>query len=283
VRVVLHRDLEGEPKTVTVRRSPTGKWYVTIACKWEPTALTPATEPVGIDVGLAQFATFSTGERIENPRFFRTEAKALAQAQRRLAKDAKGTPERRKCRKAVARVHERVRGKRQNFAHQESRKIVDRFQVMAVEDLSVKQMVRNHCLAKSISDAAWSEFLAMVRVKAGWAERVFVAVNPAYTSQQCSRCGHRQTMPLSERVYRCPDCSLELDRDVNAARRILSLGLQALGLLPESLPLERRGAVTDAEAGMMDAAHLLTVGSLSINIPIDWGYTQLMGQSGFAL
>jgi putative transposase len=237
VRVVLHRPLEGEPKTVCVRRSSTGKWYVTLACEWEPTALDPTPEQVGIDVGLVSFATFSTDERIENPRFFRAEEKALAKAGRRLSKEAKGTPKRRKRRKVVARVHERTRWRRQNFAHQESRKIVNRFQVIAVEDLSVNRMVHNHCLAKSISDAAWAEFASMVRVKAEWAGRRFVAVNPAYTSQECSRCGHRQKLPLSERVYHCPCCLLERDRDLNAALNILRLGLQALGLVPRSLPL----------------------------------------------
>src|SRR5262249_49335459 len=122
VRVVLHRELEGTPKTVCVRRSSTGKWYVTIACNWEPTRLPEVSGPVGIDVGLASFATFSTGEVIENPRFFRAEERALAKAQRRLAREAKGTPGRRKRRKIVARVHERTRWRRQNFAHQGSRK-----------------------------------------------------------------------------------------------------------------------------------------------------------------
>jgi putative transposase len=237
VRVVRHRRLEGTPKTACIRRSSTGKWYVTIACEWEPAALPEMPEQVGIDVGLTAFAAFSTGEAIENPRFFRQEEKALAKAQRRLAKEAKETPKRRKRRKVVARVHERTRFRRGNFVHQESRKIVNRFQVIAIEDLSVNRMVHNHCFAKSIMDAAWAAFASMVRVKAEWAGRAFVAVNPAYTSQDCSRCGHRQKMPLSERIYRCPCCLLEMDRDLNAARSILRLGLQALGLVPRSLSL----------------------------------------------
>jgi putative transposase len=237
VRVVLHREIEGEPKTVCVRRSSTGKWYVTIACEWEPTALDPTPEHVGIDVGLASFATFSTGEAIENPRFFRTEEKALAQVQRRLAKEAKGTPRRRKRRKVVARVHERIRFRRKDFSHQQSRKIINRFQVIAVEDLSINRMVHNHCLAKSISDAAWAEFASIVSVKAEWAGRSFIAINPAYTSQDCSRCGYRQKMPLSERTYVCSCCHLELDRDLNAALNILRLGLQALGLWSQEATL----------------------------------------------
>jgi putative transposase len=237
VRVVLHRPLEGAPKTVCIRRSRTGKWYVTLSCEWEPTALPETPEQVGLDVGLTAFATLSTDERVDNPRFFRQEEKALAKAQRGLEKAAKGTRERRKRGKAVARVHERTRFRRQNFAHQESRKLVDRFQVIAIEDLSVNRMVQNHCLAKSIADAAWAAFTAMVRVKAEWAGRAFVAVNPAYTSQDCSGCGHRQKMPLSERVYACPCCHLERDRDLNAALNILRLGLQALGLWPQEATL----------------------------------------------
>ncbi len=238
VRVVLHRPLEGTPKSVCIRRSATGKWYVTFSCEWDPTPLPTSLEQTGIDMGLASFAILSTGETIENPRFFRHEEQALVSAARKLAKEAKGTPKRRKRRKVVARTHERTRWKRQDFAHQNSRRIVNRFQVIAVEDLSVNRMVHNHCLAKSISDAAWAAFAAMLSFKAAWAGRSFIAVNPAYTSQDCSRCGHRQKMALSERTYRCPCCRLELDRDHNAARNILAVGLHGAGLRPwEDAPL----------------------------------------------
>jgi putative transposase len=232
VRVVLHRPLEGMPKTVCIRRSSTGKWYVSFSCEWEPTPLPASSESVGIDVGLASFATLSAGERVANPRFFRQEEKALAKAQRKLAQEVKDTPKRRKQRKVVARVHERTRWKRQDFAHQESRKLVNRFGFIAVEELSVNRMVHNHCLAKSISDAAWAAFVAMLSVKAGWAGRSFLAVSPAYTSQDCSRCGHRQKLPLRERTFCCPCCGLELDRDHNAALNILLVGLHEAGLWP---------------------------------------------------
>jgi putative transposase len=102
--------------------------------------------------------------------------------------------------------------------------------VIAVEDLSVNRLVHNHCLAKSISDAAWAAFAALLSFKAAWAGRSFIAINPAYTSQDCSRCGHRQKLSLSDRTYRCPCCNLELDRDHNAAQNILALGLLAMGL-----------------------------------------------------
>lgn len=229
VKAVIHRPLEGTVKTCCVKRTSTGKWYVTFSCEVEDAPLPASESAVGIDVGLAAFATMSDGSEIANPRFFRTDEKALAKAQRRLSKEEKGTPARRKRRKPVARIHERIAHRRKDFAHQHSRMIVNQHGTIAVEDLSVNRMVHNHCLAKSISDAAWSQFAAFLSYKAASAGRRYVAVNPSYTSQDCSRCGHRQKMPLSERVYQCPCCHLMLSRDVNAARNILTLGLQGIG------------------------------------------------------
>ncbi len=234
VRVVLHRPVEGVIKTCTIRRSSTGKWYVMFSCEWEPTPLPANAEAVGIDAGLHSFATLSTGEQIENPRFFRQEEKALAKAQRKLSKSKEGTPERKKYRKVVARIHERIVWKRNNFIHQHSRRTVNRFGIIAVENIHVNRMLHNHCLAKSISDAAWSRFFQLLAYKAEWAGRQFVAVNPAYTSQDCSNCEHQKKMRLSERVFNCPWCGISLDRDHNASLNILALGLQGLGISPGS-------------------------------------------------
>ena len=189
---------------------------------------------VGIDVGLKTFASLSTGEEIANPRFFRKEEKALAKVQRKHSKLAKGTPERKKHRKVIARVHERIHFRRDNFTHQESRSIVDRFGVICVEDLTVNRMMHNHCLTKSIADASWSAFFSQLAAKAEEAGRTLVKVNPAYTSQTCSVCGHRQKMPLDVRIFDCPCCHVQLDRDLNAAKNICGLGLQALGLSVEA-------------------------------------------------
>jgi putative transposase len=233
VEVVLHCPLEGMPKTATIKRSSTGKWYAAISCEWEPTPLPRNDSAVGMDVGLTTFATLSDGSQIENPRFFRQEEQALARASRRLSKAEKGTPLRRRHRKVVARVHERVRCRRHNFTHQHSRRIVNQHGTIAVEDLRVNRMVRNHCLAKSISDAAWAEFSQLLACKAAWAGRRFVAVNPAYTSQTCSACGNRlppdKRLGLNERVFDCPCCNLHIDRDLNASLNILALGLQSIG------------------------------------------------------
>jgi putative transposase len=240
VKIVLHRPMPGKVKTCTIHRSSTGKWYACFSVECEPERLPDRPEQVGIDVGLKTFATLSTGEEIENPHFFRKEEKALAKVQRKHSKLAKGTPERRKHRKAVARVHERIAWRRENFTHQQSRSIVDRFGTIAVEDLTVNRMIHNHCLAKSIADASWSAFFAQLSSKAEEAGRKFVKVNPAYTSQTCSRCGHRQKMPLSERVFDCSCCHVQLDRDLNAALNIRGLGLQGLGLSVE-VPAFMRG------------------------------------------
>jgi putative transposase len=230
VKILLHRPIEGTPKTATVMRSRTGKWYVCFSCECAEPAPLPATgQPVGIDVGLKAFATLSDGQEIANPRFFRLEEHALAKAQRRLSKEEQGTAERAVRRKIVARVHERITWRRSDFTHQHSRRIVNTFDLIAVEDLSVNRMAHNHCLAKSIHDVAWSQFANLLAYKAAWAGRRFVAVNPAYTSQDCSQCGHRKTdLTLADRTYICLCCGVVLDRDRNASLNILAVGQHCL-------------------------------------------------------
>src|SRR6266487_5102590 len=236
IKMVSHRPIKGTLKTCTISRSSTGKWYVCFSVECEPERLPYTPEQVGIDVGLKTFATLSDASQIENPRFIRREEKALAKVQRKHSKLAKGTPQRRKHRKAVARVHERIAFRRENFTHQQSRQIIDRFGVICVEGLTVNRMVHTHCLAKSISDAAWSQFFGQLSCKAEEAGRAFVKVNPAYTTQDCSRCHHRQPMPLGERTYRCPCCHLVIDRDHNASLNIRALGLQSIGTQPVEAP-----------------------------------------------
>jgi putative transposase len=229
VKVVLHRPLDDMPKTATIRRSRTGKWSVSFSCECaQPIPLPPTGADVGIDVGLKTFATLTEGDPIENPHFFRVEERALARAQRRLAKAEEGTPERAERRKVVARVHERTRWRRGDFAHQHSRCIVNQIDLIAVEDVSFNRMRHTHCLAKRIADAAWTQFAVSLSHKATWASRRSVAVHPADTSQDSSGCGHRQPLSLADRIYTCPCCGLVLDRDLNAARNILAVGRQCL-------------------------------------------------------
>jgi putative transposase len=228
IKIRMHRSIQGTIKTLTIRRLATGKWYASFSCDVVDTPLPESTEVVGIDVGLSSFATLSTEEKIDNPRFFRTDEKSLVRAQRNLSKLEKGTPERQKSRKVVSHIHERITNRRNNFTHQESRKIVNRFGIICVEDIHVNRMVHNHCLAKSIMDVAWGQFDSYLSYKAESAGRKFVAINPSYTTQDCSRCGHRQIIPLSERTYHCSCCDLTIDRDYNASLNILARGLASL-------------------------------------------------------
>jgi putative transposase len=237
IKAKIHRPIIGKIKTCCIRRTSTGKWFATLSCDIEGTPLPKSKEYVGIDVGLESFATLSIDKHISNPRFFRTDEKALAKAQRKMSKFEKGTSERRKARKVVSHIHERIANRRNNFAHQESRKIINQFGVIAVEDINTNRMLHNHCLAKSISDASWGQFIAYLAYKAENAGRKFVAVNPSYTSQDCSSCGHRQKIPLSTRTYVCPCCNLSINRDLNASLNILSIGLDTLGVVPRSLRL----------------------------------------------
>ncbi|HEX4206098.1 MAG TPA: transposase [Ktedonobacteraceae bacterium] len=241
VKMVRHREIKGTPKTAIVKRTPTGKWFVSISVELsekevQEKRLPPSKEEVGVDVGLKTFVYLSTQEEIANPRFFRAEEASLAGAQRKLAQAPKGTNERKKKRKIVARIHERTANRRKNFIEQEVSKLVVRFGFIAVEALVVRNMVKNPKLAKSIADASWSMFFARLQAKAEEAGRQVVRVNPAYTSQTCSACGHRQPMPLSVRVYECPQCGLVIHRDHNGSLNILANGLQACGRAGRVVP-----------------------------------------------
>jgi len=242
VKVKLHRELCGGgplgAKTVCIRRAAGNKWYVTISCapSGHPPLLPLPYEPkaVGIDVGLQTFATLSTGEKIANPRFFKGEQKALAIAQRRMEKFAKGTPERSKRRLIVSRIHTRIANKRSNFAHQVARQLVNTYGTIVFEKLAVIDMMANHTkvfgnkLNKSIADIAWSQLAQFTAYKAADAGRLFLQVDPRNTSKKCSRCSALVPKDLGVRIHDCPHCGLVLDRDHNAAINILALGLQGV-------------------------------------------------------
>lgn len=228
VKIKTHRPIEGKIKTLTITRTSTGKWYACLTVEVEAEPLPVSIEAVGVDVGLKTFATLSTGEEIANPRFFRVEEKELAKAQRKMDAAKKGSPERKKRRKVVARIHERIANKRRDFAHKESRKLVNRFALIVFENLNISGMLKNHCLAKSIADAAWSQLVSYTQYKAEDAGRKCIQVNPRNTSQMCSGCGEIVEKSLSVRLHDCPGCGLVLDRDHNAAINILALGLQSI-------------------------------------------------------
>jgi putative transposase len=229
IKIKLHRAILGEIKRLTIRRMPTGKWFVSFLLEVEPDEPLPETGlSIGIDVGLKSFITLSNGEHVDNPRFFVHEEKALAKAQRRLSQAAKGTPDRAKSLKVVHRVHERITNKREDFVQKISLDLVKAYDLIAFEDLFIRGMIKNHCLAKHIADAAWDKLITTTSYKAEWAGKRVELVNPSNTSQICSGCGQMVQKDLSERVHRCSFCGLTLDRDHNAARNILRLGLQSV-------------------------------------------------------
>jgi len=234
IRVKMHRPIVGKIKTCALRRNPSGDWTVSFSCEVDVQPKAATDKSVGIDVGLTHFATFSDGQKIENPRFFKKAQKVLIKEQRKLSKLEKGTKERRKQGKIVAKVHERIANQRKDFCHKESKKIIDQYQYICIEDLNIKKMMRSSTFAKSIADASWNQFLQILSYKAEEAGRKIGFVNPAYTTQECFKCGYREKKELSQRLHCCTNCGYSTSRDFNAAQNIWALGLDGLGVLPRS-------------------------------------------------
>lgn len=222
VKVKLHRPIEGAIKTVTVKRE-CGKWYVCFSVECDAQPLPAPLEKVGVDVGLSAFATLSDGTEIDNPHYYREAQKTLRKAQRKVARRKRGSKRRRKAVELLQRAHTHVKNQRADFHHKESRKLVNNYGVIAVEDLNVKGLASG-MLAKSITDAGWSSFINVLMYKAECAGRKLIKVDPRGTTQTCSGCGSHVPKTLSQRVHKCV-CGLELSRDENAARNILALGL----------------------------------------------------------
>ena len=216
------------PSTVTVSLDAAGRWFVSLLCEDPSIKPLPATDTaVGIDVGLDHLLTLSTGEKIANPRHERRDRARLAKAQRELARKAKGDgANRAKARRKAARIHARITDRRRDGLHKLTSKLVRENQTLVIEDLTVRNMVKNRSLARTISDAAWSEFRSMLEYKAAWYGREVIAVDRWFPSSKlCSACGALQDeMPLSVRTWTC-DCGTTHDRDVNAAQNLLGAGL----------------------------------------------------------
>jgi putative transposase len=216
-----------EPSTVTVSRDRAGRWHVSILVE-DPTVrpLPPADTHVGVDAGLTALVTLSTGEKVTNPRYERTDRRALVKAQRNLARKEKGSNNRAKARVKVARVHARIADRRRDHLHKLTTRLVRENQTVVIEDLSVATMIRNHSLARAISDAAWSDLRGMLEYKTNWYGRDLRVVDRWFPSSKlCSTCGRlAESMPLNIREWTCP-CGTVHDRDMNAALNILAAGL----------------------------------------------------------
>jgi putative transposase len=223
------RPLEGTPKTVTIRREADG-WYACFSCDGVPIQPLPATgQETGIDLGLESFATLADGSQIANPRIFRVAEMTLKRAQRRVSRRVKGSKRRHNAVTLLAKAHAKVRQARADFHHETALALVRQYDTIYHENLQPATMLKNHRLAKSISDAGWSEFLSILSFKAVEAGKLVIAVPAAYTSQACSGCGMLVSKGLSVRWHTCPDCGTSLHRDHNAVRNILRLGTARRG------------------------------------------------------
>ncbi|MFE0524979.1 RNA-guided endonuclease InsQ/TnpB family protein [Streptomyces sp. NPDC058954] len=218
------------PSTVTVSKDAAGCWYVSLLCEDPRLQPLPATDAaVGVDVGLDHLLTLSTGEKVSNPRHERRDRARLATAQRQLARTAKGDgANRAKARRKVAKVYARITDRRRDHLHKLTTRLVRENQTIVIEDLAVRNMLKNGRLARAISDAAWSAFRSMLEYKAQWYGRAVIAVDRWFpSSKRCSACGTLQdAMPLHVREWTC-GCGTTHDRDVNAAKNILAVGLTA--------------------------------------------------------
>jgi putative transposase len=219
-----------DPTSVTVARDSAGRWFVTFHVDIpRPAQLSATGQNVGVDLGLAHFATLSTGEKIPHPRDWERYERRLKRYQRRLSRCQRGSKNRAKAKVRVARAHARVADARRDFLHKTSTDVVRRFDMIAVEDLNVSGMVRNRPLARAISCTGWAEFRSMLEYKAQRYGRAVVAVDRWYpSSRTCAACGHLLTaLRLGTRRWTCPGCGTRHDRDINAAKNILAAGLAA--------------------------------------------------------
>jgi len=224
------RRFEGKPTTVIVSRVPSGKYFVSFLVE-ESVALLPVVNSiVGIDVGVKDVVVTSDGETSGNPRYTAKYAAKLEKYQKRLAKKQKGSKNRLKAKKKVARIHEKIANCRKDFTHKLTTTLINENQVICVENLAVKNMVKNPALAKSISDANWGELVRQLEYKAGWYGRTVVAIDRWFpSSKRCSSCGYTlDKMDLSIRQWTCPECKTTHNRDINAACNIKAAGLAVL-------------------------------------------------------
>ena len=224
------QQLPADPSTVTVSKDQAGRYFVSCLCEFEPTLLPVTDKKIGIDVGIKDLFVTSDGFKSGNPRHTAKYAAKLAKYQRRLAKKKLGSKNRLKAKVKVARIHAKISDCRSDSLHKLSHRLVNENQVICAENLAVKNLIKNPKLAKPIADASWGEFTRQLEYKANWAGRTYVEIDRFFpSSKRCSCCGFvKDKLPLDVRSWECPECGTTHDRDMNAARNVLAVGLTVL-------------------------------------------------------
>ncbi len=272
VNCKVHRTFDGTVKTVTICKNPDGKYFASILVDDGIPSVDTTTDgkAIGLDVGLIDFCVTSNGSKYKNPRHLKKHSKNLKRKQQKLSRKQKGSNTRYKARRLVAKVHSKIKRVREDFLHKLSRKIVDENQVIAVEDLNVKGMVRNHCLAKAISDAGWGMFGTMLKYKAEKDGKTYIEVDRFFpSSKTCNNCLHKVSeMLLDVRHWDCPSCKSRNDRDVNAAKNIRDEALRFLAL----------GTSAAASGGSVSRGGKISV--LSDAVPLEIGSYPLSVSGG---
>jgi len=236
-----HRDIKGVVKSISIAMTPSGKFYINILTQKEITPLPKVTKAVAIDMGLTDFITTSDNQAIKNPKHFKKLERRLKLCQRKLSRKQKHSNNFKKYAKKVAKLHEKITNAKNDFLHKLSKRLIDENQVIVVENLNVKGLIKNKKLAKHIHQASWHKFLSMLEYKTKWYGRELIKVDRFFASSKiCNVCGYKNdNLKLSQREWICPSCKTHHQRDYNAALNLLKEGLKTVGLeQPESMPVE---------------------------------------------